>query len=179
LNVKSNDSILKAFVGCLRHNSTAVIGLGNPDRADDAVGILLAAKCKTVFPDRVFLETETSVEGAVLRILDDRSIGLVWFVDAVGFGGAAGEIRKFEVQDADQFVPAISTHKVPMSLLMNLLAQHGKTAFLLGIQPGILDFMGKMSDSVSKVISDAERYLILDGSPLAGDQSNFPLSAAE
>lgn len=158
--MKSNESILKAFTGSLRNHSTAVIGLGNPDRADDAVGILLAAKCKSVFPDRVFLETETSVEGTVLRILDDRSIGLVWFVDAVGFGGAAGEIRKFEVQDTDQFVPSVSTHKVPMTLLMNLLAQHGKTVFLLGIQPGVLDFMGKMSDSVNEVISDAEKWLM-------------------
>lgn len=160
MNVKSNDSILNALIGCLCNKSTALIGLGNPDRADDAVGILLAAKCRTIFPDRVFLETETSVEGVVLRILDDPSIGLVWFVDAAAFGGSAGEIRKFEVRDADQFVPAISTHKVPMTLLMNLLAQHGKTAFLLGIQPGVLDFMGKMSDSVNKVISDTERVLL-------------------
>lgn len=134
--------------------------MGNPDRADDAIGIFLAAKCKTIFPNRVFMETETSVEGTVLRILDDRSIESVWFIDAVDFGGKAGEIRKFEVQDADQFIPAISTHKVPMTLLMNLLVQHGKTAFLLGVQPGVLDFMGEMSDRVKEVISDVEKYLL-------------------
>jgi hydrogenase maturation protease len=158
--VKPNDSILKTFFNCLHQNSVVVIGLGNPDRADDAVGISIAEKCKAVFPDRVFVETETSVEGTVLRILEDRRIDLVWFVDAVDFGGSAGEIRKFEVKDADQFVPAISTHKIPMTLLMNILAQHGKKALLLGIQPGTLDFMGRMSDDVNGVVSEAEKYLL-------------------
>jgi hydrogenase maturation protease len=135
------------------------IGLGNPDRADDAIGILIAAKCKTLFPDRVFLEIDMSVEGTVLRILDDRSIKSVWFVDAVDFGGETGEMRKFGVQDADQFMPVISTHKVPMDLLMHLLEQHGKAAFLLGIQPSAVDFMGEMSDKIKKVLSKLEGYL--------------------
>ena len=155
----SIDSILKFFIDCLRRNSAAVIGLGNPDRADDAVGILIAARCKTLFPDRVFMETDVSVEGTVLRILENRSIESVWFLDAVDFGGAAGEIRKFDIEDADQFVPAISTHKVPMTLLMNLLKQHGKEAFLLGVQPCTIDFLGEMSGGIKKVVSGVEEYL--------------------
>jgi hydrogenase maturation protease len=136
-----------------------VIGLGNPDRADDGAGIDIVKTLRARFPERVFLETEQGVEGLVLSCLENPSIKAVAFVDAVDFKGKSGQIKLFDSCDASRFIPAISTHKVPLTILMELIEKHQKNPFLIGIQPKSTVLFGDMSDEVKKAIQDLEYIL--------------------
>lgn len=137
----------------VRSESTVLIGLGNPDRADDGAGIQIVSKWKARYPKRAFLDTERSVESAVLDNLENASFEAFLFVDAADFGGITGEFRLFHSGDAGRFHPALSTHKVPMDLLMQLIASKGKKAYLLGIQAGSVEFPGEISKEVRETIS--------------------------
>ena len=83
-----------------------------------------------------------------------------YLIDAVDFKGKSGEVQFFNINDAVRFVPAISTHKVPLTILMELIEKHDKNPFLIGIQPESLDFLGDMSPVVEKTIQNLEKLLI-------------------
>jgi len=136
----------------------AIVGLGNSDRADDGFGIELARRLKIIFPEHVFLETENSVEGIVYDLLKSDRFDVIIFLDAVHFKGTQGELKIFDLNDIDKFASPISTHKVPMSLLMGLIHEHKKNSFLLGVQPGSLDFMGEMTPEVISSLDTIEAY---------------------
>lgn len=140
-------NVKKRLKGLIDSKSVVVIGLGNPDRADDGVGIEVVRKLKELAPDRIFLEQE-GLEGVVLGILNREDVETVLFIDAVDFGGRAGEIQIFSQAT---FHPCrISTHKVSLELLSALLRKEGKAIYLLGIQPSALDFDSKISDEVKR-----------------------------
>jgi hydrogenase maturation protease len=73
---------------------TLVIGLGNPDRGDDAAGLVVARKVRAAAP------AETAVielDGDQLALLDAwDGAGDVYVVDAVCSGGAAGTVYRFD-----------------------------------------------------------------------------------
>ena len=139
--------------------SIAVIGLGNPDRADDGLGIILSEKLQKKYPERVFSERQRSVEGIVVNLLENKAIDTFVFVDATDFGGEPGEARLFTTKDTERFIPAFSTHKVPISLLMSSITQYGKKPILLGVQPGSTELLGEMSPGVLKTMNALEKEL--------------------
>lgn len=138
--------------------SVALVGLGNLDRADDGFGLVLVGRLKQIFPDRVFSESERSVEGIVYDLLESDKYQKIIFTDAVHFKGIPGELRIFDINDIDSFVSPISTHKVPMSLLMGLIREQKKSSLLLGVQPVSLDFMGSISPGVSSSLDFLVKY---------------------
>jgi hydrogenase maturation protease len=141
-------STIQAIPPC----TLAVIGLGNENRADDGFGIALASGLKDRFPDQVYSEKERSVEALVFDLLDREDIETILFVDVADFGGIPGEISLFNIESVEQFVPPVSTHKVPMTFLMNLVNQRNKTSFILGVQPISLTFMDKMSEPIHELL---------------------------
>jgi len=157
--MKNPVNILKFLETSADPRSTVIVGLGNLDRADDGAGIVLAEQLKVHYSDQVFSEKEQSVESIVLYLLERNDAETFLFIDSADFGGRPGEVKIFQVEDAKRFVPAFSTHKVPIALLMELLAQRGKKPILLGIQPESLEFLGKMSISVEKRLVLLEKLL--------------------
>ncbi len=125
-----------------------MIGLGNPDRADDGAGIEIVSRWKARLKKRAFVEPETSAETVVMNHLEDAGVDAFLFVDAADFSGAPGEIRQFGAGDASRFKPAWSTHQVPMDLLMQMIVSKGKKVSLLGIQAGSVELFGAMTGSV-------------------------------
>jgi hydrogenase maturation protease len=73
---------------------TLVIGIGNPDRGDDAVGLTVAAQV------RAATQAGTAVvelSGDQLALLDAWDGGTdVYVVDAICSGGAAGSVYRFD-----------------------------------------------------------------------------------
>lgn len=148
-----SNSVIRACLDLAASVTTMVIGLGNADRSDDGAGLVIAEKLKARFPERAFSESEKSVEGLVFDVIENPAFDCVLFIDAVNFGESPGTVRLFTAEDIEKFQPDVSTHKVPMSMLMDLLVQNNKKPFLLGIQPGSVKLMGEMSETVKKVIS--------------------------
>ena len=146
------NSVIRTCLDLAVSPATLMIGMGNMDRSDDGAGLKIAEKLKARFPERAFLESEKSVEGLVFDFIENPAFDTILFIDAVNFGEEPGTVRLFTAEDIPKFQPAVSTHKVPMSLLMDLIVQKNKKPLLLGIQPGSVKLMGEMSEAVKKVI---------------------------
>lgn len=154
--METKKDILLFFESVKNPDTLVLIGMGNLDRADDGFGIELARRLKVHFPDQVFSEQEKSVEGIVLDLLGCERFDVFLFIDATDFGGEPGEVQFFSAEDAERFVPAFSTHKVPITLLMEMVRQHGKKSFLLGLQPESLELFGEMSQTATDMLDYLE-----------------------
>jgi hydrogenase maturation protease len=144
--------ILERIRSLALSQKTVVIGLGNPDRADDGAGIEIVSHWKARLQERAFFDTETSAETAVFDGLENPDAEVFLFVDAADFGGKAGEIRLFEAEESLRFEPAVSTHKVPIGLLTEMIRSKGRRAVLLGIQPVSIELFGKMTEGVREAV---------------------------
>ena len=150
---------LQAWAGRAADPSTAIVGLGNPDRGDDGIGVAVARQIRARFCHRIFFEGEQRAESVVLDFLESETIRTVLFIDAADFGGKPGEIRWFDADAAGRFLPAVSTHKVPLNLLMELLRGRGKQSFLLAVQPESTEFLAPISRAARRAMDGLEKAL--------------------
>jgi len=134
------------------NRKTAFIGLGNRDRGDDAVGLRFAEDLRRLNPNRIFSE-EQGLEEVVLDILMRKDVHSVIFVDTCDFGAEPGEIAFLQ---SDDIGDEISTHKVPLAMLMALIQKEGKKAYFVGIQPESLDFGKDISEIASASLKRIE-----------------------
>ena len=93
---------------------TAIIGIGNPLRRDDAIGIILLEKLvekKDDLPDNIELIDGGTGGMNLLHILS--CFDKVLIVDAVDFKGSVGEVKLFKAEDAISEKTSIgfSTHE--------------------------------------------------------------------
>jgi len=115
--------------------STAVIGLGNPNRADDGIGIAIAEALALEAPDRVYSERSKSLDSIVMTLCNRLDISSVIFIDAVRMDAVPGTVRLFGPRDIPCIAPVFSSHQAPMTLLCELLEAAGKKRWFLGIEP--------------------------------------------
>jgi len=156
----SNEATFQSLSILLADASTAVIGLGNPDRSDDGIGVEMARQLKRRRPEHVFFEPEHNPEDVVLELLETERIRNVLFIDAVDFGDKPGAMKLSGAADAKRLLPAISTHQVPITLLMELLQAKGKQSRLFGIQPGSAALFSEMTDSVKQALDDFNKSVV-------------------
>ena len=116
--------------------------IGNRDGGDDGVGPYIADKLKdefTILDCGVVPENYTSV-------VKQHNPENLLIIDAVEMGLSPGEIRIVLKEKIG--VMHISTHGIPISVLINYLSQYLKKIVFIGVQPKTMS--GKMSQQVSK-----------------------------
>lgn len=116
-----------------------IIGIGNPDRGDDAAGLVAAEKLRAWLPDAVAVHQHTG-DGASLMLLWEPNDDVV-LIDAVTSGAAPGTVHRrdllrdpfprgmrtqtthaFGVEEAVELARAL--HRLPASLrLIGIEAQ--------------------------------------------------------
>jgi len=108
------------------------MGLGSSDYGDDGFGVRFAEKLIDVgIPDVIVAGTTPDRWITRLSCFDH-----VVFLDAVEFGGAAGDVVFLDSAAMAARFPQISTHKIALELLAQWIEANGKTkAWLLGVQP--------------------------------------------
>jgi hydrogenase 3 maturation protease len=114
--------------------------IGNRDGGDDGVGPYVADNLKddfTVLDCGVVPENFTSV------VKQQKPENLI-IIDAVEMGLNPGDLRIVPKEKIG--VMHISTHGIPIPVLINYLSQNVKNIFLIGIQPKTMS--GKMSQQV-------------------------------
>ena len=131
-------------------NRIVFIGLGNPDRGDDAIGLEIASQLKLIFKEQVYSEPDISVESFVVHTLENKNICAFCLIDAVDFCDSPGRWQFFGRDDLNQFILPISTHKVPIHILADIIVQHEKRFYLLGIQPKSTKWMEPLSKELVK-----------------------------
>ena len=117
------------------------MGIGNEMRGDDFIGSWIARKFKK--NGWVSIDCGTAPENftSMIKRLKPEKVVIV---DSADMGLKAGEIRIVEENSIDQFT--ISSHSIPLSLLVRYLKEFVKHITIIGIQPKKFD--GGMSREV-------------------------------
>ncbi len=134
---------------------TAFIGLGNKERSDDSVGLLIVNRLKEKHKNA--WTEEDGLEEVVLSLIEDNTINEVVFIDAVDFDGMPGQVDIFTADEVPLL--ELSTHKVPLGVLMALLEKNGKNTYLIGIQPASTEFKPELHPYVHNSANEIIEYL--------------------
>lgn len=119
-----------------------VMCIGNRDGGDDAVGPYVADKLKNDF---IVIDAGTVPENytSVVKKHDPKNL---FIIDAVDMNLEPGEIRIVPKEKIG--VMHISTHGIPISVLINYLEQYVENIIFIGIQPKVMS--GNLTDIVQK-----------------------------
>jgi hydrogenase 3 maturation protease len=119
--------------------------VGNRDGGDDAIGPYIADKLKKVRQENVVIDCGTIPENFTADV-KKYNPNNVLIIDSVEMNLKAGEIR---IINADKISEMhISTHGIPLSILMKYLKQFVGRVILIGIQPAKMT--GNMTNKVKK-----------------------------
>jgi hydrogenase maturation protease len=115
----------------------AVIGIGNPQRGDDAAGPLAARLLREQLPSDIEVIVHDGEVSSLLAQMDGYAA--VYLIDACMAGAAAGAVHRFDLNTttlpADQF--AVSTHGLGLAQAIELarvLGQLPSHCILYGIE---------------------------------------------
>ena len=132
---------------------TVALCIGNRDGGDDAIGPAIADNLLKMQP-----ENKISIDAGIAPenftgVIKQHKPDVLLVIDAIDMGLSPGEIRKVPPEKIG--VMHISTHGIPLSVLIKYLKQYIKKIILIGIQPQTMQ--GSMSESVRKsvdIVSD-------------------------
>jgi hydrogenase 3 maturation protease len=134
-----------------------IVGIGNPIRMDDFVGVKILRDLKGKVPDSVMLiEAETIPENHTQQVADFGPTHVL-LVDAAVLGLEPGESRLVNPEQLTSFTP-FSTHVLPLRIFCEYLheATKSKIALLL-IEPEQTDFREGLTpklETVAREIAD-------------------------
>ena len=134
------------------------IGIGNPLRGDDGIGVKIAEDLKAllrrggvevmVIEDRVDL---------IPKVLENRNVSLIIFFDAADFGGKPGEIRMMSVSESSG--KTLSTHDLPIELMLKISGTNAP-AYVIGIQATAIKFGEEIRPQVVEAGKAIVRFLV-------------------
>ena len=156
------------------HPRIAILGVGNPFRADDAAGVFIARtlsnRAGALDTDHVLIMEAGQAPENTTAELRKFAPHLVLFVDAANMGKAPGTIEWIMEESIDGM--SASTHSLPLSILSHYLRlELDCKVNLLGVQPRSLEVGGALSAEVLEAIQ--EIVLALD----AAIRSDLSLSS--
>jgi hydrogenase 3 maturation protease len=140
----------------------SILGVGNPEKGDDAAGPTSADRLKdslgnTLSRDVQIINTGVVPEnftGDIRRFKTDKTL----IIDAVICGQTPGTI--FIVDPGSIRDDDISSHRMPLSMLDRFLKESiGCDVLIIGIEPEKVDLDIGMSESVKKSISLLIRHI--------------------
>jgi len=137
-----------------------VVGVGNPLRKDDSVGVRVARRLnKTLHSEKVnILECETVPEnylGSIERIRPSH----VLVIDAAEAGLEPGRLILTELSEVHGL--AISSHNIPLSVFGEYLKRTiGARVALLAIQPEKVEFGEGLSERLREAMDEVASILL-------------------
>lgn len=144
-----------------------VIGLGNPDRGDDAVGVRIARHVAAERLDVLTLEFDDPSEALDAWTADDTVI----VADAISSGGSPGDIHVIDV--AAEKLPggnwsAGGTHALGLAAIVELarsLDLMPRTFVVVGVEASRFDQGVPMSEAVAAAVPTAAQAVltVIDG----------------
>ena len=156
---QSFENELKEFITDIE--KIAILGIGNDLRTDDGLGPYIVNSIEFDHP-AVMIENVGSVPEGFARPLAEFGAKRIIMIDAADMRKSPGHI---ELVTKDRIGGiSISTHSMPLSLLMMYLEQEtGGESILLGVQPKSLQFGEGLTQEIQRVsdniISSIERVL--------------------
>jgi hydrogenase 3 maturation protease len=129
-----------------------ILCIGNPQGGDDSVGPYIAEKLKKHQSDNlIVINAETVPENYTGMVKQEKPDVLI-IVDAIEMGINPGETRIVKSEKIGEM--HISTHGIPISVLVKYLKTFVKKIILIGIQPS------SMSGEISEKVKNSAKKLI-------------------
>ena len=125
--------------------------IGNRYGGDDAIGPYVADQLKDKSNDFAVLDCGTVPENFTSVVKRHKPRNLI-IIDAVEMGLTPGEMRIVPKEKIGTM--HISTHGIPISILMTYLEEYIENIFFIGIQPE------KMSGELSKNVQNSGEKLV-------------------
>lgn len=140
----------------------AVLGVGNDLRTDDGLGLVIVDGLKHIEGPHLLVENVGSVPEAFTSNLTDFGAERVIMVDAADMLKPPGHIELVTKSRIGGIT--ISTHRMPLSLLMQYLEDStGAQTILIGVQPKSVEFGEGLTPEIKmvteKIISTLENML--------------------
>jgi len=137
-----------------------VIGVGSEVRGDDAAGLLIANRVKSLeLPGVLALYGGTAPEnltGEIRRISPSHVI----IVDAADMGLPPGTIQLLDPRNITGI--SFATHTLPLSVLAGYLeSETDCSVIVMGIQPGSVEFDAAVTPETSEAVEEAVNALVL------------------
>jgi hydrogenase 3 maturation protease len=139
-----------------KRGKTIIIGVGNPLRGDDGVGMkILEYLDKMDLTDVMLLNTETVPEAFTGKVSEYKPTHVL-LVDAANFRSKPGDAML--ISSAQIGGTALSTHSLPLTIFISYIEKTLNVKVkLLGIQPKRVEFYSEMTqelEEASKKISE-------------------------
>ncbi len=138
-----------------------VIGIGNTLKGDDGVGVLLARRMKEKnLPSDVKIFDAGTGGMKILHILKD--LEKVIIVDAVRFGGDAGDYVFFSPEEVESLRNSGGTHGTSLFEILDLsekVEEAPEEILILGIQPKDDSIGDNISSELEDKLPDFEEEL--------------------
>ena len=128
-----------------------VVGVGNPIRMDDYVGMKIVEDLKgKVNADRVMLIEAGTVPENYMQEITDFKPTHVLIIDAAKMGLKAGEVRMIGLEQLTNY-PAFSTHMLSLRIFCEYILTiiKAETSFLL-IEPRQTDFGEGLTSEIER-----------------------------
>ncbi|MBN2599143.1 MAG: hydrogenase maturation peptidase HycI [Candidatus Thermoplasmatota archaeon] len=119
--------------------------IGNRDGGDDSLGPYIADKMKNQQTNNIIIDCGTTPENYTAIVKQKKPHTLI-LIDAAEMKQPAGTIRTIPKEKIGTM--HISTHGIPLSLLMTYLEKEVHSIIMIGIQPQRMS--GAMSRQVKK-----------------------------
>ncbi len=139
-----------------------VIGVGNPDRGDDAAGRLVARQLRGMLPAKIEVAEHDGEATALLALLDGADCAIL--IDACMSGGEPGAVRRFNVS-AKPLPEArfnLSTHGVGLGEAVELaraLGQLPPCVIVYAIEARAFNLGAPPSPAVADAIDETSRLV--------------------
>ncbi len=143
-----------------------ILGLGNRDRGDDAVGLLVAQRLRDLVPEGVRVR---ELEGDPVALLElGRGADLLVVIDAVQSGAPPGTVRRLEAHE--RALPSavtfgLSTHGVGLAETIELarsLNQLPKRLIVYGIEGARFEPGAPLTPEVARAIEPVVQSVLRD-----------------
>lgn len=126
-----------------------LMGVGNPMRGDDGVGVAVIQRLQNMGLPNVLLLNAETVPESYLGKVESHEPTHVLLVDAANFGGRPGETKLIDSEHIGG--QAVSTHKLPLTLSIGYIENSlGIRVLLLGVQPKTVTFGEDMTPELAE-----------------------------
>ncbi len=131
------------------------LGIGNPLKGDDAVGIYFVKRLKNdIEKEKSYLlnTVDFFVAGndpfSFIFKIKNKRYDKVVLVDACIFEGNPGEVKIFSSDDIRSFNFVMTTHNYDLRLFLNMIEREGVDVIFIGIKPKFLEERETLSQEV-------------------------------
>ena len=149
---------LQTFFGG-EQKKVVLMGVGNPIRGDDGVGVKIIEMLEQKKLNNVLLLNTETVPETFTGDVTDYQPTHVLILDAANFHGKPGEAQLITIDKIGG--TAVSTHSLPLTIFASYIQKTLNTKItLLGIQPKIVDFGAEISPEIKSTADEIVEMLI-------------------